>query len=80
MKFDRQTTSQRHARRLGFTLLETSLGVFVTMALGTVLILMLQQHITFMGWMQKQSFLTTEAPQIGNLVGRIFGAADSYFV
>lgn len=67
-------------RRGGFTLLETSMGVSITLALSMALIAMLQQHITLMGWLQKQSFLTTEAPQIGNLVGRIFGSADHYFV
>jgi hypothetical protein len=56
------------------------MGVSITLALSVALIALLQQHITLMGWLQKQSFLTTEAPQIGNLVGRIFGSADHYFV
>lgn len=56
------------------------MGVSITLALSMALIAMLQQHITLMGWLQQQSFLTTEAPQIGNLVGRIFGSADHYFV
>lgn len=56
------------------------MGVSITLALSLALIAMLQQHITLMGWLQKQSFLTTDAPQIGNLVGRIFGSADHYFV
>lgn len=76
----RQTFWKRVFSRSGFTLLETSLGVSVTLTLSAVLITMLQQHITFMGWISRQSFLTTEAPQIGNLVGRIFGSADHYFV
>ncbi|WP_113961982.1 hypothetical protein [Roseimicrobium gellanilyticum] len=76
----RSTHWKKSSRRGGFTLLETSLGISVTLALSMVMFAMLQQHVIFTGWLQKQSFLTTEAPQIGNLVGRIFGAADHYFV
>lgn len=80
MNFRRSTKRKRSLWRGGFTLLEVSTAVSVTLGLSMALVSMLQQHITFMGWMQQQSFLTTEAPQIGNLVGRIFGSADHYFV
>ncbi|QIF04777.1 hypothetical protein [Roseimicrobium sp. ORNL1] len=79
-RLQRPLSWRKSLRRGGFTLLETSMGVSITLALSVALIAMLQQHITLMGWLQKQSFLTTEAPQIGNLVGRIFGSADHYFV
>lgn len=80
MKLIRPKTWKKSLRRAGFTLLETTMGISVTLGLSMVMFTILQQHITFTGWIQQQSFLTTEAPQIGNLVGRIFGAADHYFI
>jgi hypothetical protein len=80
MKVLRLKNWKKSLWRRGFTLLETTMGVSVTLGLSVVIFSMLQQHITFTGWIKRQSFLTSEAPQIGNLVGRIFGAADHYFV
>jgi hypothetical protein len=80
MKVLRSKNWKKSLCRRGFTLLETSMGISVTLGLSMVMFAMLQQHITFTGWIQKQTFLTSEAPQIGNLVGRIFGSADHYFV
>lgn len=67
-------------RRCGFTLLEisTALGLMVT--LSAALIMMLQQHLSFMEMARRQSFLTQEAPKIGSILGRIFQQADHYFI
>ncbi len=72
--------SSRRARRAGFTLLELSTAMGLMLILGSSLVAMLQQHVTFMGLAQRQSFLADEAPKIGNLVGRIFGQADHFLV
>lgn len=64
----------------GFTLLETSAAMSVMLALGVAMLVMLQQHISFMDLTRQQSFLTNDAPQVGHLVGRLFAKADHFFV
>ncbi len=64
----------------GFTLIEMSSAVAIMMMLGITLLIMLNQHIQFLRMFQAQSFLASEAPSIGNLVGRIVNQADHYFV
>jgi hypothetical protein len=64
----------------GFTLLETSMAIGLMMVLGGAMVVMLQQHLTFLGITSRQAFLTREAPQIGNVLGRIFQQADHYFI
>lgn len=64
----------------GFSLLETSAAMSILLALAVAMLVMLQQHIAFMNLARQQGFLTTDAPQVGNLVGRLFAKADHYFV
>jgi prepilin-type N-terminal cleavage/methylation domain-containing protein len=66
--------------RHGFTLMEVSSAMGLMVILSGALVIMLQQHLSFMGLAQRQSFLAQEAPQIGNVLGRIFQQADHYFV
>ncbi|HSJ04236.1 MAG TPA: hypothetical protein VK956_17350 [Verrucomicrobium sp.] len=80
MKLPPPALLKKARRRGGFTIVEASLAISVILGLSLTMISMLQQHVMFMGLIQRQSFLTSEAPQIGNLVGRIFGSADHYFV
>src|SRR6188768_1105080 len=67
-------------RKAGFTMLELSTAMCLLIVLGTALVTMLNQHMTFVKMFRQQSFLASEAPQIGNLLGRILNAADHYFV
>ncbi|MEN3943765.1 hypothetical protein WJU23_20865 [Prosthecobacter sp. SYSU 5D2] len=67
-------------RRNGFTLLEVSTAMGLMITLSGALILMLQQHLSFMAMAQRQSFLIQEAPKIGSILGRIFQQADHYFI
>lgn len=72
-----------HLRRRdsgGFTLIEMSTAMSVLMVLGIAMILLLQQHVSFVSIFQAQTFLSDEAPKVGNLLGRIFNQADHYFV
>ena len=71
---------RRARRRAGFTLLEVSSAMGLMVVLSVALVTMLQQHMVFLQLFRKQSFLYTEAPQIGNLLGRIMNEADHYFV
>lgn len=74
--------SHIHSRRrkAGFTLLEVSTAMSVMLVLGVALLVMLQQHTQFLEMFRRQSFLASEAPKIGNMLGRILNEADHYFV
>lgn len=73
---------QIHARRrkAGFTLLEMSTAMSLLVVLGVALVGLVQQQTQFLKLFRQQSFLAAEAPQIGNLLGRILNEADHYFV
>lgn len=66
--------------RGGFTLVETSLAMGLMVALAVALTGMLQQHVTFLSLAKTQSFLTREAPAAGDVMSRIMGKADHFFV
>ena len=73
-----------HARarhnNAGFTLMEVSTALGVMTMLAFTLVIMLQQHLQFLNMFKRQSFLSNEAPKIGNMLGRIINEADHYFV
>ena len=69
-----------HRDAHGFTLLEVSVTISLLLMLASALVIMIQQHITFMEMAQRQNFLARDAPQIGSLLGRIFNQADQVFV
>lgn len=69
-----------HSRRSGFTLIEMSTAMSVMLVLAVALVVLMQQHVQFMEMFRRQSFLTAEAPKIGDMLGRIFNNADHYFV
>jgi hypothetical protein len=71
---------RRTRRNAGFSLLESATAMGILVVLGVALLIMMQQHIFFVKMFQKQTFLTSEAPAIGNLVGRILNEVDHYFV
>ncbi|MEI6873176.1 MAG: prepilin-type N-terminal cleavage/methylation domain-containing protein [Verrucomicrobiota bacterium] len=79
MKTAAQCSKRRRVSN-GFTLLEMSAAMAVLLILSTALLGMLQQHILLMQLCQRQSFLTSEAPKIGNLLTRILNGVDHYFV
>lgn len=71
---------RRTRRNGGFSLLESATAMGIMVVLGVALLMMLQQHIFFLRMFKQQTFLSSEAPAIGNLVGRIFNEVDHYFV
>ena len=73
--------SSRDSRgQQGFTLLEVSAAISVALGLSLALVSLLQQHVTFMRLFQRQTFLVREAPAVGDLLGRMLGGADAFFV
>lgn len=64
----------------GFTLIEISTAMGLMVMLSGALVVMVQQHLSFMAMARRQTFLTQEAPQIGNILGRIFQHADHFFI
>jgi len=64
----------------GFTLLEMSVALAVALALSVVLISLLQQHVSFVRLINRQTFLVAEAPSIGDLLVRIMNRSDHFFV
>ncbi|MDB6072510.1 MAG: hypothetical protein JWO89_150 [Verrucomicrobiaceae bacterium] len=64
----------------GFSLVEVSTALGVMMVLAISMVIMLQQHAQFLEMFRRQSFLASEAPKIGNLLGRIINESDHYFV
>ncbi|RYD38259.1 MAG: type II secretion system protein [Verrucomicrobiaceae bacterium] len=64
----------------GFTLIETSTALVAIMMVGLALVLLTKQYAVFVGLAARQSFLTVEAPQIGNLLGRLFDQSNSFLV
>lgn len=79
MKTEALQSSRRSAQR-GFTLLEMSSAMAVLLILSTAILAMMQQHVLLMQLCQRQAFLTSEAPKIGNLLTRLLNGADHYFV
>jgi hypothetical protein len=76
-----KTLTHKYSRSgAGFTLMETSAAMAVLVVLSVAMVVMLQQHLSFMTLTTRQAFLTNEAPKIGNVLGRIFNQADHYFV
>ena len=74
-------SQQERANNLsGFTLMEMSAAMAVLVGLSSALVVMMQQHVTFLRLCRQQVFLTSEAPTIGNLLNRILNSADHYFV
>jgi prepilin-type N-terminal cleavage/methylation domain-containing protein len=73
-------THRKCVNHRGFTLMEVSTAMGLMVMLSGALVVMLQQHLSFMGMARRQAFLAQEAPQIGNILGRIFHQADHFFI
>jgi hypothetical protein len=71
---------RKRSSHCGFTLMEVSTAMGLMVMLSGALVVMLQQHLSFMDMARRQTFLAQEAPQIGNILGRIFQQADHFFI
>lgn len=62
----------------GFTLIEITAYLAMTMILSMILLMMLQSHFTFMRILSSYEFLRDDAPQVNVMLTGILGKADSY--
>jgi len=65
-------------RRSGFTLLEMTLALALTMGIASAIVGMIQQQISFTRVLGSFQFLREEAPQINTLLTTLINKADSY--
>lgn len=62
----------------GFTLIELSISIAISLMIAGAGLALLNQHIVFVRIMQSFEFLRTEAPQINSLVNQSTSRASSY--
>jgi type II secretory pathway pseudopilin PulG len=67
---------QGHER--GFTLIEMSVAMIVSISIGAIMMALLQQQISFHRIMRTQNFLVEEAPQINHTITSVLAQADAY--
>lgn len=62
----------------GFTLIEMTLAMAMTLGIGMAVLGMLQQQISFSSALARFQFLREDAPQINTLMANLINRADSY--
>ncbi len=62
----------------GFTILEMTVALAMTLGIASTIVAMLQQQVAFVGLVSRFQFLRDEAPQINTLLTTIINKADSY--
>lgn len=70
-------TARRRIRR-GMTIVELALAMSLGVAIAAVLMVLVNQQLTFIRIFNVQSFLMEEAPLVSMHVGRIAGKADRF--
>lgn len=64
--------------RRAFTLIEMTMALSMTLTIAAVLLLLLQQQLSFGKAMGKFAFLRDEAPQVNTLLTSLTSRADTY--
>jgi len=72
--------TSRYPRTRGFTLVEFTIAMSMTLALASSLMILLQQHLTMFQMSLQNNFLVDDAPKIGSILNRILNQVDHYFV
>ena len=72
------TKSLACQKKRGFTLLEMTIALAMSMGIAATLIVFLQQQVSLATVMNRFSFLRDEAPQINTLLTTIIKKADNY--
>ena len=65
-------------RRAGYTLIEMTLALALSMGIASAIVAMLQQQVSFTRVIASFQFLRDEAPQINTLLANRINKADSY--
>ena len=68
----------KHKRYQGFTLIETTVVLLLTILISAAALGLLNNQIRAFGVLRSQDFMVTEAPQINNTLHRIMSNASSF--
>lgn len=71
-------TTRTWRRRAGYTLIEMTLALALSMGIASAIVALLQQQVSFTRVISKFQFLRDEAPQINTLLAHLINKADSY--
>lgn len=71
-------TSPSPRKSRGFTLIEMTVALAMTLGIASTIVGMLQQQVAFIGLVSRFQFLRDEAPQINTLLTTIINKSDSY--
>lgn len=74
---DTQSCRLKSLRR-GFTLVELSTAIGLSLAIAVIMMTLMQQQVSFHRIIKAQSFLVDEAPQVNNTITQILSRADAY--
>lgn len=69
---------RRQRRTAGFTLMEMTLALTLTMGVAATTVLMAGQHVSFLRLVGEFSFLRDEAPAVNLLLSRIIQQSEAY--
>ena len=70
--------ARRRHRQRGFTMIELTLAVSVSMLVATGCLMLLGLHTNYMREVNSFQFLRDEAPQVNSLVTQLVSKSDSY--
>ncbi len=65
-------------KKRGFSLVETTLALFMALWVASATVVLMKQHVYFMKLINQFSFLRDEAPMINILMSRIIQRSDAY--
>lgn len=68
----------RRKRHAGYTLIEITLALGMSLGIASAIVGLLQQQVSFNRVISSFQFLRDEAPQINTLLATLVGKADSY--
>jgi type II secretory pathway component PulJ len=71
-------SNHRPGHERGFTLIEMSIAMIISIIIGGIMMTLMQQQISFHRIMRTQNFLVNEAPQINHTVTSVLAQADAY--
>lgn len=68
----------RRIKRAGFTLIEMTLALALSMGIAASIVALLQQQVSFTRVLSNFQFLRDDAPQVNTLLANLINKADTY--
>lgn len=68
----------RGIKKAGYTLIEMTLALALSMGIASAIVALLQQQVSFTRVLSNFQFLRDEAPQVNTLLANLINKADSY--